>query len=335
MAETSYDYSVAADIVAGKVDVSRLASEIRSSSILTALERIDLTGGALSVVFKAALSAPDRNILDGTTSPANPASLIGAHSGAPWVLPPPTKADGTPVVYLDAPRTSDGKQIVLPNLFPGGVTLYFAGAGDGAGYGDGQQFTASSDVVGDTVVEWSFNDWQYLAGGGLMWQGAVLGDWISLEAYCPATPITANGGGTGNANLVDPGVGAAILIVPAAGNGAYDLDLATANLVPADQDDDGIGTGFFTWDKPDTGRGTVTAGAPGASLFHLFSTPIPLARFVNRFPALGDGRQDITVPAIKIKRMLPHWTFKVTIHNTGHAGLKMAWYTTGGRVKTL
>lgn len=336
MPATTYEYSILTDIAAGKVDVNRLASEIRQSSIVTALDQIDIAGDDLSIVFKDALSPADKQTLDGDQSPATPGSLIGAHSGVALLSSPPETAGGVPIVYIESPRTSDGKQIVLPNLFPGGVTLYFCGAGDSnTERGAGDLFAITSEVQEDKVLEFSFMDWVYMAGGGLIWSAAELGDFVSMDLYCPATPVTPNLTGTGNANLIDPGVGAAILIVPAPGNGAFDIDLATANLVPSDPDEDDAGTGFFTWDNPDTGKGVVTVGSPGASQYNLFAAPIPLARFVNKFPMLDNGRQDITVAAIKIKKILPHWKIKVTVHNSGHAGLKAAWYCTTARVKTL
>lgn len=241
-------------------------------------------------------------------------------------------------VFQVAPKTSDGKPIFLPNLFPGPVQLYIAGSGDHAtnGRGMGQAFVASSDVEGDTVVEWGFNDWLYLAGGGIQVKDGEIGDYVEMTAYCPATPVTPNGSNTGNCNLVDPGVGSAILIVPAAGDGAYDVDLAQANLVPAHETyDESNPAGYWEWTAPEVGKGTITAGdEPSKEFWHLFAVDIQLAKFVAKLPLMGTFMADITVPAVKPKKILPHWKMKVTLHNGGHTGLKLAWYLVTARKKT-
>lgn len=83
MPEQAYTYSIASDFPGGAVDLGNLSDEIASSAILTALERVDRnpTGGdtdRLDIVFKAALSAGDKTILDGdVVGPAG--GLIAQH----------------------------------------------------------------------------------------------------------------------------------------------------------------------------------------------------------------------------------------------------------------
>jgi hypothetical protein len=233
------------------------------------------------------------------------------------------------------PRTSDGKPIFLPNLFPGGVTLYITGAGDGAGYGNGALLQVSRNPSGIAILEFGFNDWLYLAGGLCQWKDAVLGDYLSLEAYAPATTVTPNGSGTGNCTLVDPGIGAPVLIVPSAGNGSHDVDLNTAGLIPAYDEDTGDANGYWDWSEPDTGKGTVTPGTVG-SKWHLFSIPLDLARFVNRFPILGSGSLDITVSAIKPKKILPQWKFRFLLCNaSGEHTVQAVASLVTARMKTI
>lgn len=71
MAETSYTYSIASDFSSGLCS-NRLASEVQSSAIVTALDRVDTDGDDCLVWFKAALSAGDETVLDG---------LVAAHTG--------------------------------------------------------------------------------------------------------------------------------------------------------------------------------------------------------------------------------------------------------------
>jgi hypothetical protein len=134
---------------------------------------------------------------------------------------------------------------------------------------------------------------------------------------------------------VDPGVGAPILIVPAAGDGAYDVDLANAVPVPAWNPVTGVCSGYYEWDKPNTGKGTVSVGAPGASHFYLLTVEKVLIRFVNRMPIIGTGGYDFNIPAVEPKVMMPQWKGRVTLHNAGHIGLKTAWYLTTARMQTV
>jgi len=236
---------------------------------------------------------------------------------------------------MGVPVTSDGKAIYLPNIFPGGVTLYYAGAGDDpeGSLGEGQEFHAQSNVAGDTVVEWSFSDWVYIAGAIVGYAGAGLGDWASLKLYAPATPVTPNGAGTGNANVVNG------VIVPALGDGAYDLDYADAIPVPAyTEDETGKQTpsGYWDWSAPTTGRGDVTPSpTPGQANWHLLAVQQDLARFANRLQLLGDHHTSVTVPAIKPKKVLPHWVWCLSLHNENGSALQIMWTLVTARTRTL
>lgn len=227
-----------------------------------------------------------------------------------------------------APRTSDGKPVFLPNLFPGPVTLCHSGAGDiTGGRGNGPLFNASSNSVGDTAVEWQFNDWIYLAGGGIRYMGGGLGDYVDMLVYAPATTVTPNINNTGNCNCIGPGNA---LIVPAASNGAWDMDPLQAIPVPSE-----TGTGWYAWSEPDTGTGTVIPLSASTGAFNLYTVPVNLARFVSHLPLLGDGVIDLTIPAVKPKKLLPHWKSRVVLHNGGHAGLAVVWHVVTARIKTV
>lgn len=229
-------------------------------------------------------------------------------------------------------RTTDGKPVQLQNQFPEDVLMYLAGAGDAPGgdRGAGPLFNLSSDTGGNVNLDFTFNDWVYLLGGMLGVEGGELGDWIGYQIYAAATPVTPNPG-AGNCNLVDPGVGSTILIVPAVG-GDYDVDLGNAFLVPA-EDADGDPNGYYEWDFPDEGKGTISPGTPGASHYNLFTIQIDLVTYVARQPFLGNCDIPINYP-VRPKIILPHWTSRVTLHNGGHAGLKSAWSLTTARKKS-
>ena len=225
-----------------------------------------------------------------------------------------------------APLASDGSPFVSPCIFPSGVYLQLFGASD-----DGSvEFHVTSEAQGDAVKEWSNNDWVLMAGGGMVCEGGKAGDWCSLEVYCPGTVVVPNAGGTGNCNVVQG------VIVPAAMNGSFDVDLDEANPVLTPLKD-----GYWEWQTsadaksfPNTGKGVVAVGDPGHAGAHLIAVDYPLARFARRMPVIGNQHFNFTIPAIEPKIILPHWRTKVTVHNVGHAGLVVGWYLSVARVKT-
>jgi hypothetical protein len=229
-----------------------------------------------------------------------------------------------------SPRAVDGTPFTAPCLFPAGVYLYIAGAGDDAvqGRGEGQLFNASRDTAGETTIEWQFNDLVYMAGGGALFADAVLGDWASLWVTAPATAVTPNGGGTGNCNVVNG------VIVPAAGDGAYDVDLSTAVPVPA-QTAEGY-NGYWEWDWPITGKGTISVGTPGEAHFHLIAAEVPLVRYAAKLPLLGTSDLDLTLPAVEPKVQLPQWKGQLKLHNEdGNHTVKIGWFLMTARAVTL
>jgi hypothetical protein len=231
------------------------------------------------------------------------------------------ESDAVPV-----PHTSDGKEIVLPALFPGDVSLNYCGQGDSANLGDGQAFEASSVTPGDTVVEFQFRDWVYLGGGDVTFGGAKLGDWITFEFYAPATPITSTPG-VGNANLVG-----GVKLIPALNNdGSHTVDMTTATPVPSASDPP---TGYYSWNGPDTGKGTLTAVDGGVAPFDLYIVPIVLHRFATRLRILGNGVLDLKVAAVKPKKLLPHWKGKITLHTTVASLVEVVWTLMIARKKT-
>jgi hypothetical protein len=123
MAETTYSY-VAADFAGSKLNPTHLTAEIRASSIVTALDRIDTVGGTTSqgavinptsvdIVFKDALATGDKTTLDNdTTGPAG--GLIAASDNGPTTL------TDIQTVCFDGGSTQIGMQAVqvlnLPDL---------------------------------------------------------------------------------------------------------------------------------------------------------------------------------------------------------------------------
>ena len=83
---TKYTYSIANDFPGGKANSDNLTTEIAASSIVTALDRIGITGDVIDIWFKDALSAADKTTLDNdTTGPAG--GLIAAHDNSASIIP--------------------------------------------------------------------------------------------------------------------------------------------------------------------------------------------------------------------------------------------------------
>ena len=78
MAETTYTYAISTDTANGKVDGGKLSSEIHTSSITIALERIDTQADVLEVVFK------DELISDSVDNQVTTLTdIIHSHDGVP------------------------------------------------------------------------------------------------------------------------------------------------------------------------------------------------------------------------------------------------------------
>ena len=81
-----FDYTIATDIVAGKLNEARLRKEIEADPLITiGLLNIARTDGTFRVTFKADLPASDKTALDGDIS-APAGGVIGPHSGEPLAL---------------------------------------------------------------------------------------------------------------------------------------------------------------------------------------------------------------------------------------------------------
>ena len=239
---------------------------------------------------------------------------------------------------MGVPKTSDGKPIYLPNSFPGNVILYIAGSGDSSTViGAGQDFVASSEVAGTTDVDWQFRDWTYLAGGGLYFEGAVFGDKVSMKLYAPATTVAVNGSNTGAVNLYEVAPGSGLHIIVPSPNNTGTHDITSAVPVPAYDEENGEpADGWWNWNEPDTGSGTMAPAIDHVGKFELYDFPIDLSCFVKNMPMIsGDRHVNITVPAIKPKKTLPQWKFRVSVVNGGHADLKVGWYLVTARRKTV
>jgi hypothetical protein len=219
----------------------------------------------------------------------------------------------------------------LPNIFPGDVILVFAGASDSpTARCGGPCFELQRVGHGSESFTISMNDGVFLAGGHLSWEGGGLGSRVEFSLHAPASTTKApSTPGAGNCNRVPTGLGFD-LIVPAAGNGQFDLDVGIP--VPVSDDETSAQNGFWTHSEPWCGRGQLAPGIPRQSKYGLFSVPLKLATFAKIPLTMESGFRDFLVSSIKPKWILPEWEMRVEIFNAdAQKTLTVCWDLTMAR----
>lgn len=342
MPQTPYAYSIASDFPVTGLNVDGLKEEIQQSPIITALERIDVVGDTCTIIFKDALSTGDKTLLDNdTVGPAG--GLIAAHDGQPPanIIPEGVHlvtAKGTPV------QETGDRPIFVPARFPKGVDPYITGVADkidnpvARGGGDKLHFFWSVAPLSaeDQTKSFFFLDRVRVVAGGVVWKGAGMAasdcDLLNMWLDAPASVIAANGGSTGNANKsVVPGGN---IIVPAAGDGSWDIDLTpdlhSESPVPVPNLTQ---TGFWDWDEPDEGLGTFTPNFTQTGGYDLFDFEIPLVVWAKNIPIIGDGNQYIDPNSIA-RPIAPQWKWNVQVHNGALSILSVGVYLHTARLKT-
>lgn len=317
---TAYNFTISTAFPAAKVSSDRLTQEIRASAITVALDGINTAGDLCTVIFKAALSGGEETTLNG---------LVAAHTGEPLPDNTLTKVQQYTSEGVPAPIAADGKPFVLPNSFPGEVLLNFTGVSDKLSPADrfgGDDFGLQVvGAAGDATFIVDFLDGVFLAGGHIEWDGGSYGSTVYMELYAPAStvkdPASPN---TGDCNLVPiaPGVN---LIVPAVpGTGAKDLDVVVP--IPANDVETNAPNGYWAYSEPWVGKGTISAGTPGASKYNLLDIPVELAHFAKIHLMRDSGARDMIAPAINPKWILPEWKMKVILHNgDANKTIRVAW----------
>lgn len=301
--ETEYTYTVATDIPSGLINAGRLNTEIKNSAISIALKSIVVTSGVCRVTFKDVLPAADKTILDGdTTAPAG--GLIGAHTGAAST---PT-AD---LVQLSSPSEPDGKPVFVASPSTEGWMTWITSRGDdlaatppASGRGDGTPIKVSFTAPGTQQVDINFLEPIELHDGQFSWDpnNWDCDDTFGLSVIIPATPTTVNGSNTGNCNLV-PMTGYNV-IVPAAGDGAYDVDLNVPRAV--------VPQAGGYWEV-DHDSGLVTPSTtPGATPWHLLDVPVESFFLKNVSMSNPLGVFDIDV--YKAEWLSQAWTLRLSVN---------------------
>lgn len=235
------------------------------------------------------------------------------------------------VGHLDSvppPVAADGKPFVLPNIFPGEVLLNFTGCSDKLSPAErfgGDLFGLQKQGVGTSTIDIDFLDGVFLAGGHIAWDGGSWGSSIYFELVAPASTVKDPASpGTGNCNLVATGIPGLNIIVPAAGDGAKDIDVPVP--IPANDDETNDPNGYWSYSEPWLGKGSTSPSEPNKGKYNLFDQPLELAHFCKLHIFQDVGQRDLIAPAIKPKWILPEWKMRVIIDNAD-AGktLRVGW----------
>lgn len=299
MAETTYTYSVLTDTANGKVNLETLRDEIEASDSGITIQVLDVRadGNSLEIDFKDSIGGEEYAL----------AQIVSDHEGEEELIPDvPTERDGRPVV-VNAPMDK-------------GKMTFFVGAGDDldptppeSGRGSGTQLNFTFTGPDTQTREMDFLECVGLHDGQLTYCPTGLGNWthrdrLDFYARMPATQTTPNGGGTGNCNKFPTGLGYSV-IVPAMGDGAYDVDLDAAVPVSAG------GSGYWEVDL-DSGEIVPTAGNAG---YHLLDVDVK-AYFMRNMP-MGNPMGVLDVDTYKSEWIHKNWKLGIQIRrNTPGAG---------------
>jgi len=194
MPATKYTYSIASDFPGGSVWVDTLVTEIQVSSIITALDHIDVTGDVIDVWFKDALSTGDETTLDGdVVGPAG--GLIAAHDNTVLTPGAPVEVTNTPAVRATKQTEAEGAKRVYvfsPNWCD--KTTWYGKAvevlAEAVGTGDGATTVfalAQSNVIDLTHGKVSDEEGVPLPSGATMssWQPVVKVDGVTQTEAVP------------------------------------------------------------------------------------------------------------------------------------------------------
>jgi hypothetical protein len=329
MAETTYTFSISEDFPNGKLNGSRLRSEIQASAIITALERVDSLGDEARIVFKAELSEDDQTALNG---------LVAAHTGEPL------SDDVIPVVQLNSPQVEGNTPVVASNTWPLEHNVVWCGEGDdvaAGSIGGGVEFAIEQDSQGDGTVELQFIDPIRLGGGHVFWKDCAFGDWASFLVYAPATSNIVSNPGAGAYAKLPIGGGASVLVtpgVPGSDGPNWDVNLseplnANVNFPKAVPVPAAAGDGFFTYDVATR----VLTYTPGTGTHNLFDAEIPLSMFIRKLRLMDAGDMDLTVFDNVPACILPQWKSRVTLHrdNADGSARKLVWSILLSRLNTV
>lgn len=260
--------------------LDRLYSEIESSIITVALDK-SLTiifGDQLTIAFKASISSEEKDILDG---------IISSHDGTPLDENIPTS-----VKIEDLAKSQDDKLIIHQTSRPIGTFTYFTGASDSdlhegmvggdvsdgkklklhmeSGVSEGEALLELNNIINETSIHEGYFQWKN-----------ALNDDVTLEIVPKITSYNMSTNPTGFMVYGNN-------IIPHPAGQAEITDLKLVQCVENEQGIRPPGYWNATYNV-DTNQFENITAANGNGEYNIFVNEIPLFRFANQLPALGDG----------------------------------------------
>jgi hypothetical protein len=262
----------------------------------------------------------------GELSVAKAIDLIrGVYPSRMIITTPIVTPEGVALFSMDSPREQDKKPVMVNSPATEGTFTWLTSRGDdlnptppASGRGEGTQLMLSFTEPDIKEVEAQFCEPVELHDGHISWRPA--GDWgfedsWSISVRMPATVATENQGNTGNCNLVPTGLGFNI-IVPAAGDGAYDIDFNQAVPIP-DGYNSKTGTGAGYWNVVQHWSEDFIPNGEGKGEFNLYD--IQLEMFFCKNMDCGNPLGIWDLDAYKAEWISKKWKlcFKVVRVTTG------------------
>ena len=289
-----------------KVNAGGLSAEIQKNVDIPITGAASVHGNTLRIDFQADLDTAMEAELD---------SVVASHAGLP-ASPGGTDENGNWIVTMSGPTDpEDKKPVFVISPATEGFVTWLIGAGDDVGSppgrGEGPRFRVdfeAAEVPATKTIEFQFSEPIEVHDGQIQWTDPA--NWgpdddFSLGVRCPATGAIANGGGTGNANKVPSGIPGVNILVPAAGDGAWDVDLAKAVPVSikTDTNDD---TGF--WDVVYNTGEIKPSATPGAARWHLLDQEV--SGWLIRHVAMTHPGGWFDIDVYKTEYLHPNWVLR-------------------------
>jgi len=228
-------------------------------------------------------------------------------------------------VHLDCPQEDDGKPNVTVTPFTEGLFHAESTRGDDLDgmtilrrEGTKLYLSWTDNDETETKSTWvTFHECIEMHDGHINWDPSDWGfaDEWSVGMRMPATPCVANGGGTGNADKVPLG-GGANLIVPAAGDGDWDVELGSESTLPTIVAIKDAGNGYWDYDQwTDTMVPSSTPGYGDWQLFDFQMGPYWLCKNDD----CGDPRGIWELDPYKVEPIMARWQFGLQVARDGSA----------------
>lgn len=240
--------------------------------------------------------------------------------------------------FRKPPMTKDGRVINMPSIFGNALDIYFGGRGDDITNNSrlrGPRLDLKQTGDGTNSLTWQYCKRIWVAGGTLIYSGAVFGDWIRYDIFAPATAGTSNpGAGEFDKYEIVAESGLYTYIPNATHEGDWDVSLTArcnANVEFSKAVPIPTSGGFFDYDY-DSDGGNLTLNTAQTGNTTLFDFDFDLIEIVNDVGILGNRSLPFSLPASwGAKALQPQWKHKVTINHEGSGDLETTWHLVPGR----